>query len=697
MSKFVLRKLIVDEACGMKLKILKPGEYTFSDMKYDDFFSDSVSIQAIVGKNGSGKSSLIEMLFRMSNNLAALMLRDYNRPAADTIYFVRDVVAELHYEIDSKPGVLKCFEDGVEIAFDNNRYVWKTDGGNCKHYRNGVLDVTEARHPQEMEAAASLFYTIATNYSLQSYIASDYLDEPLLEWKEDENDKNKTKKWLLSNSEEAWINSVFHKNDGYMSPIVLNPYRDHGIINMDGEERLTVNRLSSILWETQYDDSSTQFIEGYRLYNLVYTFKVSILAEKFSKDVLKSINDMTITGKFIKVYNQQGSYAKAVLDAYGYSLSPKMSPVEKCLRIYLVYKTFKIAEKYPTYNNFSWIGDSDNTFKTTIEPSLLKKSEELVAEITKDNSHITLKIRQTKRVIDAMTKFSDNDKRKLETPFSYGDYCKMLGISETKPTVEERLSELPPPFFKPDIFLVKNEDYDKNLIRGESRVAKMVRLENRAINLSKLSSGERQLIFMSSTLVYHALNLKSVPKESRIAYKNICMILDEIEICFHPEYQRKFIHKLLSVLRRTGVSDSFGINVLILTHSPFVLSDIPQGNIMYLAEGHQKTRDELEAEGITNPFCANINDILHQSFFLEKGFIGEFAKSRVLSLVDYLKGKTKDGLWTAEKAREFISEIGEPLLREQLLEIYKESPIAGVKDKIALYKAEIEKLRKSES
>lgn len=697
MSKFVLRKLIVDEACGKKLKILKPGEYTFSDTKYDNFFSDNVSIQAIVGKNGSGKSSLIEMLFRMSNNLAALMLRDYSRPAADTIYFVRDVVAELHYEIDSKPGVLKCFEDGVEIEFNNNRYVWKTDGDNCRHYINGILNKKQARHPKEMAAAASFFYTIATSYSFQSYIASDYIDEPLFEWKVDQHDKEKTKKWLMSDSEESWINSVFHKNDGYMSPIVLNPYRDHGKINMEGEERLTVNRLSSILWETQYDDSSTQFIEGYRLYNLVYTFKVSILAEKFSKDVLNSIDDMSITGKFIKVYNQRGSYAKSVLDAYGYVLLPTMSAVEKCLRIYLVYKTFKIAEKYPMYNNFNWIGDSDNTFKTTKESNLLKKSIELVAEISKDKSHITLKIRQTRRIIDAMTNFSDNDKKKLETPFSYGDYCKMLGISKTKPTVEERLSELPPPFFKPDIFLVKNEDYDKTVEKINSRQTKMMRLEDKAINLSKLSSGEKQLIFMSSTLVYHALNLKSVPQKSRISYNNICMILDEIEICFHPEYQREFIHKLLSVLHRTGVSDAFGINVLIVTHSPFVLSDIPQGNIMYLAEGHQKTKYELEAEGITNPFCANINDILHQSFFLEKGFIGEFAKSRVLSLVDYLKGKTKDGLWTAEKAREFISEIGEPLLREQLLEIYKESPIAGVKDKIALYKAEIEKLRKSES
>lgn len=127
----MLRKLIVDEACGKKLKILKSGEYIFSDPKNDDFFMDGVAIHAIVGKNGSGKSSLIEMLFRMSNNLAALMLRGYERPAADTIFFVEDVVAELHYEIDSKPGVLKCNQNGVELNFDNERFCWSTQYDDC--------------------------------------------------------------------------------------------------------------------------------------------------------------------------------------------------------------------------------------------------------------------------------------------------------------------------------------------------------------------------------------------------------------------------------------------------------------------------------------------------------------------------------------------------------------------------------------
>lgn len=663
MSKFVLRKLVVDEACGKKLKILEPGEYVFSDSKYDSFFEDGISIQAVVGKNGCGKSSLVEMLFRMSNNLAALMLRGYNRPAADTIFFIRDVVAELHYDVDNWNGVLKCEENSVELIVGCECFYWSTQSEKCMHFIDERAVTNEFRHETEMKAAAAFFYTIATNYSVQSYIAGNFASESLLEWKYDEN--LKTTGWFHAEPGNSWINSVFHKNDGYMSPIVLNPYRHNGKIDMEQEERLTINRLSAILWETRFDNSSTQIIEGYRLYSLQYTFNISFLFNKFSQEKLKAINDTSFSGKFILAYNQEGSYAKTVLDAYGLKVSPQMTTIERCLRIYLVYKTFSVAEKYPSYSHFNDIGDVDNAFLTTKEPTLLKKTTELVEKIKKDESHITLKIRQTLYEIDAMSKLSEAGKKRLEIPFSYSVYCKLLGISEATSSIEERLNVLPPPFYKPDIFLVKSQLYDNDIVDNESRDSKLNRLKEHAIHVNQLSSGERQFVFMSTTLIYHAINLKSVPKQERIAYNNVCMVLDEIEICFHPEYQRTFINNLIELLKRTKLNKAFNINVLIVTHSPFVLSDIPKGNILYLKEGKNVTK-EVEL----NTFGANVNELLAQSFFLAGGFMGEYAKNKIESLVDFLKYDKNKDVWDEPSARNLIDIVGDEVIQFQLRQLY---------------------------
>lgn len=689
MSRFVLRKIILNEACGSKLKILEAGEYFFTDARYDTFFMEGLAIQAVVGKNGSGKSTLIEMLFRMSNNLAALMFRGYPRPAAEQVYFIKDVVGEVVYEVDGVEGRLKCGVDFVELKWGTESFRWSLNNTECEHRINAqIIDAGETRFQKEVKAAASFFYTIATNYSMQSYITDNYAGEKLLGWDDGES------RWKHTHDATSWIDGVFHKNDGYMSPIVLNPYRHEGTVDMAKEERLTTGRLCALLWEMKDASDEEQLIEGYRLLDIGYDFFNWPLIQKFDKKMLADLPEGLFSSKFLWTYNQDHSIAKSILDAYQLDLNSQMSLVEQTLRIYLAYKTLSIAGKYPSYSHFEAVGNVNLVFQSKVEAYYHDLIPELVDKINEDTSHITLKIRQTRKLIDAT--LQPDYKQQLEGRFTYTEYIQMLGYAERVERVEERTELLPPPIFRPRALLVKSEVVNELLEAITDEGERMRLLYEKVIDLNQLSSGERQFIYTMSTLVYHAFNLKSVPEIERVAYKNICMVLDEIEICFHPEYQRTFVSKFVDLMRRTRLTESFGINVLVVTHSPFVLSDIPQGNILYLKDGRQLSKEELEAGEVTNPFCANINDILHQSFFLEKGFTGEFAKRRVLSLADYLKGNEEVDNWTSEEARNFIKEIGEPLLREQLMEMYKESHVAGVRDKIALYESEIERLRQKE-
>jgi ABC-type cobalamin/Fe3+-siderophores transport system ATPase subunit len=93
------------------------------------------------------------------------------------------------------------------------------------------------------------------------------------------------------------------------------------------------------------------------------------------------------------------------------------------------------------------------------------------------------------------------------------------------------------------------------------------------IDLKLLSSGEIQLFCVLTSLA------GSVTKNSLV-------LIDEPDISLHPLWQGRFIEMLDKVL-----SHVHGINYLIVTHSPFIISDIKSANatILRLSKDHENT------------------------------------------------------------------------------------------------------------
>jgi predicted ATP-binding protein involved in virulence len=243
--------------------------------------------------------------------------------------------------------------------------------------------------------------------------------------------------------------------------------------------------------------------------------------------------------------------------------------------------------------------------------------------------------------------------------------------------LEEIITHLPPPFYSQNIKLYKNGDKTTHIL------------------ISSLSSGERQFIYNISTIIYHIKNLLSIQQKNRIRYRNVNLILDEVEICFHPEFQRQFISRFLELFDRLNLTRNCSFNIIIITHSPFVLSDIPKKNILYLQDGHQYYDEQL-----INPFAANINDILYQSFFLNGGFIGENSKNVISSALSALKRKNRNqkisesSIWNQRTLYQLVGIIGEPLIRENLLDLINEAfSNATYEDILKEKETEIEELK----
>ena len=593
-------------------------------------------INLIIGPSGSGKSSLLEILYRIVNNLSAILQKGKQRKAAETLYFIAGLYAEVYYIINDQLLGISCKGDCLSLILPDSS---KITLDAFQYNKNTIVSMKKFVYYTKKY----LFYTIVTNYSLQAFISQDFKREEVFLLRKGEDS--------LPKEDAIWLNSLFHKNDGYMTPIVLNPFRGEGIIDMNIEHHLTIYRLSSCFIHAR--NTNREFISKYKLHQISYSYNTTYVEDKILKD--KNITNQEI---WDYEFNASGPrYADKILNLYDFTAEnlnfKKENNFNKVLKdaaLYLIHKTIDIASKYPIFNDKKIEKCSMfNKIKQDEENDL----KEIVLFLKKDKSHMTVKIHQVLHFLKAYIK--GNLDNLTFSDFNFDNYVSLIGGDPGSTNIAEIQEYLPPSFFNVNIQL----DHFRNNKKKDNA---------NPIPLDRLSTGERQYLYTFSTYIYHVLNLLSIKSSSSVKYRRFNLILDELEICFHPEYQRCFIFEFIGFIKRLHLNSRASFNIIIVTHSPFVLSDIPSGNILWMREG---TQDNPTIDK-RNPFAANVNDILKNSFFLENGFIGEFTKQKILSLIKFItKGSPKNKEWDKEKAKYFISLIGEPILKEKLKDLLK--------------------------
>jgi len=107
---------------------------------------------------------------------------------------------------------------------------------------------------------------------------------------------------------------------------------------------------------------------------------------------------------------------------------------------------------------------------------------------------------------------------------------------------------------------------------------------------------------------------------------NLLFLFDEPEIALHPQWQKKYLMEVIQLLKKMDKKYHF----IFTSHSPFLLSDLPKENIIFLKKD-KKTGECLNVTKETelNPFGANIHTLLSDGFFMSDGLMGEFAKGEI--------------------------------------------------------------------
>lgn len=198
---------------------------------------------------------------------------------------------------------------------------------------------------------------------------------------------------------------------------------------------------------------------------------------------------------------------------------------------------------------------------------------------------------------------------------------------------------------------------------------------------TQLSSGEHEMLKFFSRL-YDSTELTP----GRI--KNIdtpqLLLIDEAENSYHPEWQQKFVNILVNFVHALymRLKQRTVFQIVMTTHSPILLSDIPSYYVNYLKK-EGKIMSVVKNQPET--FGANIFELYRYSFFMSNGLVGEFAQQKIRKI----QSDIKDGVRPADDIEKEINMIGDRGIRAYLQTMLDEN---DQRDMLTYYKNKVKEL-----
>ena len=185
-----------------------------------------------------------------------------------------------------------------------------------------------------------------------------------------------------------------------------------------------------------------------------------------------------------------------------------------------------------------------------------------------------------------------------------------------------------------------------------------------------MSSGEFAILNFFSKLYFF---LKNKPT-TLLDKKNFILLLDEADLGLHPMWKKRFINTILKSIPYffEELTPKPNLQIILTTHDPLTLSDIPKHNVIFLEKPEGKCQISSRVQ---KTFGANITDLLADSFFLEKGLIGDFARKKINDVINWInenRNKTEINEEELERYQKVIELIDERVIKLKLSEMITE-------------------------
>ncbi|HDX9635613.1 TPA: AAA family ATPase [Bacillus cereus] len=543
----------------------------FFNVDDNSFFPGQLEISAIVGENGSGKSTILDFIseYMRVNSEEEVQLNDYILIYSEKgkLYIDYKYVKNLSYQDRTRKGVKlldnKTFPDDHATLFFSN-----------------VFDVRYIGMVKEVDSENYI------NISTNALIGRD-------------------------RNIDMFLNEEFEKQIFFV---------------YEYKEELKVNQFMTI--------PNKIYLEVLQNFDnqLEYPYNLETDLFEFFE------NDNTAV-----IYFNRVSKDKFVKNLYFNFL--------KCyfLNLYSLLNLFIDDSEYILIRSFQY---ANKDLKSSIFEIIYSGIKEELLEIEEDNKYKII-VKRVKKLNNKFEKFSE-----FLVNVNFEKEGNRVYI-ETNNSITEEF-----------IFLYKDACADVSFLR---------------FSWSEMSSGQYGLLNLFGRF-YDALNkLKREYDIQREEFERIevsdnffeptyptsfLLLIDEGDLYFHPQWQKDW---LFYFLRLVDILFTGRVQIILTTHSPFVLSDFPNTNVTFLSNEKSAITIDNDLDGSPRTFGANINDLFANSFFINDGLMGKFAKIKINNFIKELFRQTPEEVYQDKAYKEkFIDLIGEPLVKNKVMQVYRE-------------------------
>lgn len=236
-------------------------------------------------------------------------------------------------------------------------------------------------------------------------------------------------------------------------------------------------------------------------------------------------------------------------------------------------------------------------------------------------------------------------------------------VNENK-IISDKVSEDSPISYEfLQVDLDKNKEFWNRLFLFFKRKISSFLLRYLRFDFEQDSSGEEALLKLYSRIFWI--------DNAQGCQRNNLILIDEIDLYMHPKWQRNLVNCLVEDIENL-IGRNNKAQIIITTHSPIFLSDIPKANILFLK--NEEGRCEVDGNvKHCNSFGNNVHTLFLDSFFLdEEGTMGAFAEKKINSILKLLRSGEKINDEDKQILR-VINCIGDDLIRNKLLEMYEKN------------------------